>query len=135
MGNIPSVRSREQIAQEIEKRRGEQEAQKRKKNAGKLILLAIAFVFVGFLVLREREKNSRINPEIFTTFRGIENYCREYVDRELVSQSELEKCKAVVAKEEACSGKNSFCDAREYYDYFLKLGFELPPFYLDSTEQ
>ena len=100
------------------------------------LILLIIFLIVGFglikRIIKEREAHSLINPEIYPTFRRIENYCLLLTEQTIVNKQEYERCKTLVNwMEKDSKMTNKYPDysvsAEEYYKFSKGLGFNLPP--------
>lgn len=109
-------------------------------NTKQIVWISVFVVIVGgglaYLMLA-KPPNGFNNPEIFPSFRKIENYALTYVGREEVNREEYERCKLVVDRMEndyklLDKDPNYFPPAEEYYNFLISLGFKLPPIRLDT---
>lgn len=100
-----------------------------------LILVVGIYMIDRVLFAPERERNSRINNRIFSRFHEIDNFCRSYITKKMVNQTELGRCKKVVAINDYCDDNwqqnemSSTCYTDEYYRWLQQLGFDLPKLY------
>lgn len=70
-----------------------------KKKYKKIVILCIVFLAIVFYSVNfylEAERNSKINPNIYPSFRLQENYSLRYVLLDTVSIDEYNKCKKLV---------------------------------------
>lgn len=100
-----------------------------------LIVSMVVIYGLTTWIIKERELNSLINPEVYPAFRKIENYCLGYVEQSTVNKQIYEQCKTLVAwMEEDSKKSNEYPDysvsVEEYYNFLTGIGFNLPPFRL-----
>lgn len=91
------------------------------------LTLAPAVIVMGWDWLRGvHPAGMDTNPEIFPVFRTIEARC-------MSEDLSTARCDGALAHMANCSDAADGCTAQEYYCVLHKLGFELPPFYIDDS--
>lgn len=93
-------------------------------------LLVVVFVVINIVV--ESGRNNRINPNIYPSFRLWENYSLKYVLLDTTSIDEYNRCKKHVDYFLEYKEQWESPDATEYYAKLERMGFSLPPLYLNE---
>lgn len=97
-------------------------------------LCAWGYFFVTDII-KEREKNERINPAIYPAFRKVELAAMMYLDLQIVDKDKYHIFEEVLRlyKEAGDSSIRTGYGTPndEYYIALQRLGFDLPPLYLD----
>jgi len=103
----------------------------------KIVAWIVAIIFwgiiIGLYIHPFLIKRPEVNPEVFPVFRQIEDYCMDYVLSDNVDPLIYERCKEVVELK-GRAVNSEFYPADEYYKDLNRLGFELPPLYIEAFE-